>query len=82
VLDTEHIWCKAIVELKISSENREPLVLLHYEGWSRKFDEYLHMNSRRLAPFGLYTDRTDIPCYKICNVGQPVNYAHVLENAR
>ena len=81
VLDTEHIWCKAMVELKIQSENREPLLLLHYDGWSRKYDEYLNSSSRRLAPLGLYTNRTDIPCYKMCS-NQPVTYAHVMENAR
>jgi hypothetical protein len=30
-----------MVELKIQAENREPLLLMHYDGWSRKYDEYL-----------------------------------------
>jgi hypothetical protein len=42
VLDTEHIWCTAVVELKINTvESKTPLLLIHYEGWSRKYDEFL-----------------------------------------
>ncbi len=42
VLDTEHIWCQALVELKLQvSESEVPLLLIHYDGWSRKFDEFL-----------------------------------------
>lgn len=66
-LDTEHIWCSAIVELKIRAENKKPLLYLHYEGWSRKYDEYMFITSRRLAPVGTYTKRNDIPRYKMSN---------------
>lgn len=30
-LDTEHIWCKAIVELVLYSKGRKPLLFIHYE---------------------------------------------------
>ena len=30
-LDTEYIWCKAQVELKIRAKNRQPLLYLHYD---------------------------------------------------
>ena len=30
-LDTEYIWCKAVVELKIQAKGRQPLLFLHYE---------------------------------------------------
>lgn len=30
-LDTEYIWCKALVELKIRARGRKPLLYLHYE---------------------------------------------------
>ena len=30
-LDTEHIWCKAIVELVLYSKGRKPLLFVHYE---------------------------------------------------
>jgi hypothetical protein len=81
-LDTEHIWCQATVELKIQSErSKEPLILVHYEGWSRKYDELLNISSKRVAPKGLYTDRQDIPRYRMCNQDRnPVNYAHVIYN--
>ena len=42
VLDTEHIWCSAIVELKIRAAGKIPLLHLHYEGWNRKYDEYMY----------------------------------------
>lgn len=31
IRDTEFIWCVGTVELKISSEKREPLLYIHYE---------------------------------------------------
>lgn len=66
VLDTEHIWCTAEVEIKILAEDRKPLLYLHYDGWSRKYDEYLYMDSSRVAPVGVYTTRNDIPRYRMC----------------
>lgn len=65
VLDTEHIWCTAVVELKIKAANKQPLLYLHYEGWSRKYDEYMFITNRRIAPNGVYTQRNDIPRYKM-----------------
>ena len=38
VLDTEYIWCKATVELKIRCQSREPLLFLHYEVSLHIFD--------------------------------------------
>jgi hypothetical protein len=67
VLDTEHIWCNAQVELKIQAEAHDsPLLLVHYDGWSRKYDEFLLLNSKRIAPDGCYTKRDDIPRYRMC----------------
>jgi len=68
VLDTEYIWCSAMIELKISLNevDGKPLLLVHYDGWSRKFDEFVALNSHRLAPHGLYTSREDIPRYRMC----------------
>ena len=34
-LDTEYIWCKAVVELKIQAKGRQPLLFLHYEVCNR-----------------------------------------------
>ena len=82
VLDTEHIWCNAAVELKIQVQNQEqPLLLVHYHGWSRKYDEFLMMDSKRIAPPGLYTGRDDIPRYRMAlNNNIPLNVATVIQN--
>ena len=41
------------------------------------------MDSRRLAPLGLFTNRTDIPRYQSSSQSrQPMNYAHVIDSAR
>ena len=63
--DTEFIWCKATVELVIKTGNRNDLLYVHYEGWNRKYDEYLYIDSYRLAPLGAYTERRDIPIYRM-----------------
>jgi hypothetical protein len=55
VRDTEHIWCVGQIELKICTQNRQALLYIHYEGWNRKYDEYIFVNSDRLAPHGTYT---------------------------
>lgn len=31
VRDTEYIWCVGVVELKITTQNRPPLLYIHYE---------------------------------------------------
>lgn len=85
VFDTELIWCKATVELVIKTANRKDLLYLHYEGWNRKYDEYIYVDSHRVAPAGLYTDRTDIPKYRMSSQvvggGAQMLYAVVLQNA-
>jgi hypothetical protein len=67
VCDTENIWCKATVELIIKTANRKDLLYIHYEGWNRKYDEYIYIDSHRIAPLGLYTSRSDIPVYRMLN---------------
>lgn len=87
VCDTEHIWCKATIELVIKTQNRKDLLYVHYEGWNRKYDEYMYIDSHRISPLGFYTNRTDIPVYRMMNNNQggggPVQmmYAVVLQNA-
>jgi len=63
--DTEYIWCKATVEMVIKTAQRKELLYVHYEGWNRKYDEYLYIDSHRLAPLGAYTSRQDIPVYRM-----------------
>ena len=55
--DTEYIWCKATVEMVIKTSNRKDLLYVHYEGWNRKYDEYIYIDSHRVAPLGCYTSR-------------------------
>lgn len=55
--------------------------MVHYHGWSRKYDEFLMMDSKRIAPSGLYTNRDDIPRYRMAlNNGIPLNVATVIQN--
>lgn len=39
IRDTEYIWCAGLVKMKIESANKEPLLVVHYEGWNQYFDE-------------------------------------------
>ena len=39
--DTEYIWCVGIVKIKIESPNRDPMLVIQYEGWNKYFDEIL-----------------------------------------
>ena len=87
VLDTEQIWCKATVEMIIKSDNRRDLLYVHYDGWNRKYDEYIFIDSYRIAPHGVYTDRRDIPIYRMIgnredNGQLSMMYAVVLNNAQ
>ena len=81
-LDTEYIWCQAVVDLKIEAGNGKTMLLIHYEGWSRKYDELLTEDSSRLAPKGFYTNREDIPRYKRCDSRNvPMQNAQILGSA-
>ena len=49
--DPVHKWCTCrIVDIV---ENKK--IRIHYEGWSAKWDEWLPLDSDRLAPIGTYT---------------------------
>ena len=39
------------------------MLYVHYDGWSRCYDEYIPADSERISPLSLYTSRTDIPKY-------------------
>lgn len=38
-------------------------MIVHYEGWNKYYDEIIKQTSPRLAPFGLYSSRKDLPKY-------------------
>lgn len=56
-----------MVKIKIESPNKEPLLVVHYEGWNKYYDEIIKQTSPRLAPLGTYTSRLDIPKYHLKN---------------
>jgi len=55
VRDTEYIWCVGAVNIKIESPNKDALLIVHYEGWNKYFDEVIKQSSARIAPLGVYT---------------------------
>jgi len=63
VRDTEYIWCEGTVKIKVECPNRDPLLVVHYEGWNKYYDEIIKQTSPRLAPHGTYTKRKDLPRY-------------------
>lgn len=65
IRDTEYVWCEASVKIKIENPNKETLLVAHYEGWNKYYDEIIKMSSQRVAPHGLYTSRKDIPKYML-----------------
>ena len=67
VRDTEFIWLQGLVKIKIECANKEPLLVVHYEGWNKYYDEIIKQNSPRLAPRGVYSDRKDLPKYYLKN---------------
>jgi hypothetical protein len=52
-----------IVNIKIESPNKEALLVVHYDGWNKYYDEIVKQSSVRIAPHGTYTSRNDIPRY-------------------
>ena len=42
-LDTEYIWCKALVELKIRAKGRQPLLYLHYDVSQERLTKFLKL---------------------------------------
>jgi len=57
VRDTESIWCIGIVKDIIKNKNHKETLLIHYAGWDNIYDEYICINSHRLAPLGYFTER-------------------------
>lgn len=49
----------------VESVDKEPILAIHYDEWNRWYDEFLPISSPRLARLGFYTNRDDIPKYKM-----------------
>lgn len=56
VKDTEDIWCKGLIS-DFSSQNQSLIMKVHYDGWSNIYDEFIPINSERIATRGFYTSR-------------------------
>jgi len=65
VRDTDYIWCTGEVKMVIESIGKEPILAIHYDGWNRWYDEFLPLSSPRIARLGFYTNRDDIPKYRM-----------------
>ena len=61
VRDTNHIWCVGKVVLIIEQMNKDTLYVVHFEGKPASEDEVIQKASDRLAKFGNYTSRLEIP---------------------
>lgn len=69
VRDRQYVWCQGTVKMIVESEHRDPVILVHFDFFDESKDEVLFKNSPRLAKFGVYTSRTDIPRYQLPNQG-------------
>lgn len=65
VRDTGYIWCIGVIKMIVESISQEPILAIHYEGWNQWYDEFLPLSSPRIARLGFYTQRDDIPKYKM-----------------
>ena len=63
VRDTEYIWCVGSVLKIYRVDNKVTELLVHYLGWNKIYDEIIDFKSPRLAPFGFYSTRKEIPRY-------------------
>lgn len=80
VRDTEYIWWTGWVEKILKSKyNWADLLYIHYDGWSRCYDEYIPADAERVAPIGFYTSRTDIPKYTRHDGPDDRVYGNVIE---
>lgn len=40
-------------------------LLIHFEGWNDIYDEVINIESQRLAPYNFFSQRDDIPKYRL-----------------
>ena len=60
-----HIWCVGRVVLIIEQMSKETLYVVHFEGKPASDDEVIQKTSERLAKYGTFTSRADIPRWTI-----------------
>lgn len=61
VRDMNYVWCVGKVVLIIEQMNKDTLYVVHFEGKPSSEDEVIQKTSDRLAKFGSYTARAEIP---------------------
>ena len=60
----DYVWTVGTITLVIEQVNRDPLYVVHKEGFAHEWDELLYRNSPRVAIKGSYTSRKDIPRFE------------------
>lgn len=55
MLDSENIWCVAMVLDIFKQKNNADILYIKYEGWDSIYNEFLSSKSERIAPIGHYT---------------------------
>lgn len=61
----DYVWTVGTIKMIIEQMNKEPLYVVHKEGFANEWDEIIYRNSPRVAKLGAYTSRNDIPSYVI-----------------
>ncbi|KAL4476822.1 hypothetical protein ABPG72_010659 [Tetrahymena utriculariae] len=65
IRDLDNIWCEAIVKKIERQLNNQEFIFIHYIGWNNIYDEMLPSNSNRISSAGFFTQRKDIPQYRL-----------------
>lgn len=51
----DYVWCVGTIKLIIEQIGKDPLLVIHKEGFSSDWDELLYRNSPRVAVLGAFT---------------------------
>jgi predicted membrane-bound dolichyl-phosphate-mannose-protein mannosyltransferase len=63
VRDVNYIWNAGIVNSIVTLKNQEKYAFIEYIGLDEIYNEYINIDSDRLASFGFYTNREELPKY-------------------
>ena len=79
IRDLDYVWCQGEVKVIFESANREPCLGIGYIGVTEKRDEIIQRGSPRLAQFGTFSTRTDIPTYVLNPLSTGITKLNFLE---
>ena len=71
VRDTTYVWCEATVTQIIEQIGKPAIFVVSYKGWSNKWDEFIQIDSNRIAKHGSITGNLCYPFYR--NVSYPTD---------